>query len=61
MQKPNKKKALGLIRTILTAGGGYISGRGYIDESLAIELAGAITIIIGGIWSWFSPEKNQGF
>lgn len=55
----NKKKILGIVRHILTAGGGYLVGQGLIDESQAIEIVGALMTIAGLVWSWKSPEKKE--
>ena len=55
----NKKKILGLVRHILTAGGGYLVGQGIIDESQAMEIVGALITVIGFAFSYFAPEKKQ--
>lgn len=55
----NKKKILGIVRHLLTAGGGYLVGQGIIDEALALEIIGAILTIVGTVWSYVAPEKKE--
>lgn len=59
MKNTTKQQTLGVVRHVLTAGGGYAVGKGYIDESIAMELVGVITTVVGIVWSWLSPEKKQ--
>ena len=47
----NKEKTLGIVRHVLTFGGGYAVAKGIIDEGTMIELVGAIITIAGAIWS----------
>jgi len=54
-----KPKTLGLIRHILTFGGGYLVAQDWIDAELMPELIGAIMTIIGAAWSIKSPEKKS--
>lgn len=42
---------LGLIRHILTFGGGLLVTKGVLDEGMATELVGALVTIFGGAWS----------
>ena len=53
-----KKETLGIIRHLLTFGGGYLVAQHWIDPALMPELVGAIMTIIGAIWSITSPEKK---
>ena len=55
----NKKKILGVIRHVLTAGGGYLVGQGLIDESQAMEIVGALITLLGFGFSYFAPEKKE--
>jgi len=54
-----KNEVLGLIRHVLTFGGGYAVASGVIDEGTAMEIVGGIMTLIGAIWSWRAPEKKQ--
>lgn len=41
----------GLIRHLLTFGGGFLVAKGYFDEATLNELVGALTTVIGIAWS----------
>lgn len=45
------EKILGIIRHLLTFGGGFLVAKGYIDEASVGELVGAIVTVIGTVWS----------
>ena len=53
-----KASILGLIRHVLTFGGGYAVAIGLADEALTTELIGAAVTIIGGIWSIANKVKK---
>ena len=42
---------LGLVRHILTFGGGFAVAKGWADEITITAIAGALVTAIGGIWS----------
>lgn len=46
-----KEKLTGLIRHALTFVGGLAVSKGLIDESLIVEVIGAVMTLIGAIWS----------
>ena len=54
----NQTQILGLIRHILTFGGGVLVAKGILDEGVATELVGALITLIGGVWSAAAPEKK---
>lgn len=54
----NKEKILGIVRHILTFGGGIAVGKGWLDEETMLSTVGAVVTIIGTIWSWAAPEKK---
>lgn len=55
----NKEKVMGVVRHVLTFGGGYIVARGWLDEGTVAELVGATVTIVGVVWSYFAPEKSN--
>lgn len=57
--KLKKEQLLGVARHVLTIGGGYAVGKGIVDETTAMEIVGAISSLIGIIWSIFSPDKKK--
>lgn len=42
---------LGLIRHILTFGGGYLVAKGQLDDASMQEAVAAITALVGIVWS----------
>ena len=47
----NKAKIIGLIRHVLTFGGGYLVAKGIASDALVVEISAAIVTAIGGVWS----------
>ena len=47
-------KVLGVVRAILTAGAGYLVGKGLIDQGTADQIVGALIVIGTALWSWKS-------
>lgn len=54
-----KEQALGVLRHVLTLGGGYAAGRGFLDEATATEIIGGVVALAGVLWSVFAPEKIE--
>jgi hypothetical protein len=42
---------MGIIRHILTFGGGYLVAKGIIDEATMLNAVGAVVTILGVVWS----------
>jgi hypothetical protein len=55
----NKESVLGVLRHILTFGGGLAVAQGHIDEASMMELVGAVITIAGVTWS-ILQKKSQG-
>jgi hypothetical protein len=51
-----QEKVLGILRHLFTFVGGFIVTKGFIDESLYLELSGALLTLIGGVWSVLSKK-----
>lgn len=49
---------LGLIRHLLTAGGGALVAKGLVDTDTANQLVGALITLGGGIWSIVDKLKK---
>ena len=47
----NPEMLMGLVRHVLTFGGGYLVGEGVLTEVNAEAIIGAIMTIIGALWS----------
>lgn len=52
------EKTEGLLRHILTFVGGYLVTSGYIDDAILMEVVGAITTLVGFVWSFTSKGKD---
>jgi len=52
----NGKQLLGIIRHILTFGGGVLMAKGMLSEGMVSDVVGAIMTLIGTIWSIYSKE-----
>lgn len=57
MKLIGKEQFLGIVRHSLTFIGGFLVTKGLIDETLVLEMSGAIITLAGGIWSVI--EKNK--
>lgn len=47
----NKETVMGVIRHVLTFGGGFVAAKFGVDESLVAEVIGGAMTIIGVLWS----------
>lgn len=50
----------GIVRAVLAALGGYLVGKGVIDNETANNLAGAAVVIVTGVWSVLNKKKLTG-
>ena len=53
----NKEQVLGIVRHVLTFGGGWLVAKGILDEGTVLEIVGAVITILGAVWSFIAPEK----
>jgi len=53
----NKDQILGLVRHGLTFIGGIVLSKGLVEESTLTEIIGAISTLIGAIWSISEKTK----
>lgn len=53
----NKDRLLGLVRHILTFGGGILVAKGLATDAMVIELIGSVMSIAGIAWSVISKKK----
>ena len=58
MSTKKKERILGVIRHILTAGGGWLTAKGYVDADGGEQLVGAVVTIIGTVWSILSKKDD---
>lgn len=53
----NKDQVMGLVRHGLTFIGGIVLSKGLVEESTLTEIIGAISTLIGAIWSISEKAK----
>jgi hypothetical protein len=53
----NKEQVLGIVRHLLTFGGGYVVAKGYFDDATLQSVVGAVVTLAGAAWSVLAPEK----
>ncbi len=54
----NKAAILGIIRHILTFGGGMGVSAGYLVESDLTGAVSAVLTLIGVVWSWWDKQEK---
>jgi hypothetical protein len=55
--KLTQEQVLGIVRHILTFGGGILVAKGLLDEGMVAEISGAVITLIGAIWSIVAKNK----
>jgi len=54
----NMDTVLGIVRHILTFGGGLLVTKGVVDEGTMTTAVGALVTIIGAVWSVIEKRKR---
>jgi hypothetical protein len=54
----NKETVLGIVRHVLTFGGGFLITKGVADAGEVTELVGALAAVIGVVWSILSKRSK---
>lgn len=57
-RKMTKEQVLGIVRHVLTFGGGWLVTKGAIDEGLLVEIVGAVTTLAGAVWSVWAKKPQ---
>ena len=52
-----KEMTWGVVRAVLAAGGGYVVGKGIVDQSTVNDVIGALGILFAAGWSVASKKK----
>lgn len=53
----SKDEVYGVARAVLSAAGGFVVARGWLDSETAVALAGALATVAAAIWSVKSKRK----
>lgn len=55
----NTEQITSIVRQILLAVGGFVVGKGYVDQETMLQIAGALSVIIGSVWAiWSRTDKS---
>lgn len=54
-----KEKVLGIVRHALTFLGGVLVMQGVVDETIYLELSGAVITLVGGVWSIIDKKTDS--
>lgn len=54
--KLTKEQLLGILRHVLTFGGGLLVMKGLVDETLWAEVSGGAIALVGSVWSIFEKK-----
>lgn len=49
---------MGLIRHLMTAGGGILAAKGYVDSGTVETVVGAVITLLGALWSVYDKKKE---
>jgi hypothetical protein len=55
----NKETILGIVRHVLTFGGGFLVTKGLADAGEVTELVGAVAAILGVVWSILDKRAKK--
>lgn len=47
----------GIVRHVLTFGGGIAVGKGWVDEVTMTAIVGGVVTIVGAVWSFWAKKK----
>lgn len=55
----NTEQITSIVRQILLAVGGFVVGKGWVDNETMMQIAGALSVIVGSVWAlWTRTKKN---
>lgn len=52
-----KEQIGGIARAVASAIGGLLVGKGYIDQEMAVSLAGAVATVVVAVWSVWAKRS----
>lgn len=55
----SKDMITGIVRHVLTAGGGFVVGKGWLDAASFEALAGALVTLAGVGWSVYEKKARR--
>lgn len=54
----DKEQVLGIVRHVLTFGGGFGVARGWLDEQTMLAIVGGVITVFGGVWSVWAKRTT---
>lgn len=55
----NSDQITSIVRQILLALGGFVVGKGWVDNETMVTIAGALSIIIASVWALWTRTDKQ--
>ncbi len=55
----NWEQVSSILRHILTFGGGFVVAKGWISETLMLEIVGVIVTVGGAVWAMFNKTDSS--
>ena len=55
----NSDQLGGILRAVLAAVGGYVTGKGYVDSATYLTISGAIVTVLTAVWSFVSNRSGK--
>lgn len=54
----NQAQITSFARQVLLAGGGFVVGKGWVDQETFLAIVGAVSVLIGSAWAIYSRRTN---
>ena len=55
----NWEQISSILRHVLTFGGGFVVAKGWVSETVMLEIVGVIITIGGAVWAMFNKTSNS--
>ena len=53
------EQVLGVVRALAAALGGYLVGKGLVDDATVVQLTGAAVTVVSAAWSIYSNRASK--
>ena len=54
----NWEQISSILRHVLTFGGGFIVAKGWVSETVMLQIVGAVITVGGAVWGFFNKTDN---
>lgn len=55
----NTEQITSLVRQILLAAGGFVVGKGWVDNETMLQIVGAVSVLVASGWALWSRTDKQ--